>query len=161
MLAWRRSVRPTTGRRALAVLALVALLSTGCADADSPAPTAATAATLTSPSAPATGATAAPPSTPPAAPEPSEDQAVEVRITVTDGRVTPPFDRVEIPRGSTVRLTVTSDAADEVHVHEPYEQELALEAGKPATAEFVADQPGLVEVELHEAGKQLAQLLVR
>jgi hypothetical protein len=161
VLAWRTSVRPTTGRRALAVIALVALLSTGCADADSPR---------------ADGGDRA-----------DADIAVRAgyrrhRRTLLDapgstgaergpgGRGADHGDRRQgdpavrpgrDPAGQHVRLTVTSDAADEVHVHEPYDMEFALEAGTPATEEFVADQPGLVEVELHESGKQLTQLLVK
>jgi hypothetical protein len=59
-----------------------------------------------------------------------------------------------------VRLVVTSDVADEIHVH-GYELEKALTPGDPATLEFMADQSGLFEVELHETGKMLTSLVVR
>jgi len=59
-----------------------------------------------------------------------------------------------------VALTVTSDVADAVHVH-GYDLQAALPAGKPAHLEFTADQVGLFEVETHETGLQLVQLVVR
>jgi heme/copper-type cytochrome/quinol oxidase subunit 2 len=85
---------------------------------------------------------------------------VEVAVTVRGGRVTPPTHRVKVRRGQTVRLRVTSDVADEVHVH-GFDLKKDVAAGKTATIEFVADQPGLDEVELEAAGLQLVQLEIR
>ena len=55
---------------------------------------------------------------------------------------------------------MTSDVADEVHVH-GYDVKQDAGAGPPATVELVADQPGVFEVETHEAKLQLVQLEVR
>jgi hypothetical protein len=50
--------------------------------------------------------------------------------------------------GDTVDITVTSDVDDELHVH-GYDLVLALTADVPTTLEFVADVPGVFEVEIH------------
>jgi heme/copper-type cytochrome/quinol oxidase subunit 2 len=61
--------------------------------------------------------------------------------------------------GETVTLAVSSDAADEVHVH-GYDVTAKVAAGRPATLTFPADVPGVFEVELHEAGTMLLSLQV-
>ncbi len=81
-------------------------------------------------------------------------------VEVRDGTVRPPTHRVEVAEGSVVRLLVTSDTADEIHVH-GFEVEQKLRAGKQARIEFTADQTGVFEVETHETGLQLLQLEVR
>lgn len=87
-------------------------------------------------------------------------KVVEVTASVRDGKVTPKPRRVQVPMGSTVRLQITSDVDDEVHVH-GYEVEKELPAGQQADVQLVADQAGLFEVETHESGIQLVQLEVR
>ena len=62
-------------------------------------------------------------------------------------------------RASTVTLVITSDVADEVHVH-GYDLEAALSPGQPAELTFDATIPGVFEVELHEAGTLLLTLQV-
>ena len=84
---------------------------------------------------------------------------VVVAVRVAGGKVVPPTHRVDVPMGQRVRLQVDSDVADEVHVH-GYDLKQDVAPGSPATVEFVADQPGLFEVELEEAKLQLVQLEV-
>jgi hypothetical protein len=92
---------------------------------------------------------------------PSEtERVVEVRVSVTDGKVEPAPRRIDVAMDSQVRLLVTSDVDDELHVH-GYEIEAELEAGRPTTVEFAADQTGLFEVEAHESELELLQLEVR
>ena len=143
-------IRRVTGL--LAGLLLVLALG-GCASGDDEPGGSAAAGTTTSPSA----TTSDPSSSAPAA---ETEQAVEVSVAVTDGKVEPEPRRVEVPRDSQVRLIVTSDVDDELHVH-GYEVEAGLEAGRPTTVEFVADQSGLFEVETHESELELVQLEVR
>lgn len=50
--------------------------------------------------------------------------------------------------GETVSITVVSDVDDEIHVH-GYDLFYDVEAGVPATIEFLADVPGVFEVEVH------------
>ena len=83
-----------------------------------------------------------------------------IEISVADGKVDPPTHRQEVAQGDTVTLVVTSDEADEVHVH-GVDIEKELEPGKPATITFVAEDPGIYEVETHESGLQLVQIEVR
>ena len=88
------------------------------------------------------------------------EKVVEVRVSVTDGKVEPAPRRVEVEKDSQVRLLVTSDVDDELHVH-GYEIEAELEAGRPTTVELSADQTGLFGVETHESELELLQLEVR
>ena len=93
-------------------------------------------------------------------PSADTEQAVEISVAVTDGKVEPKPRRVEVAKDSQVRLIVTSDVDDELHVH-GYEVEAELEAGRPTTVELVADQTGIFEVETHESELELLQLEVR
>ncbi|MCX5202742.1 cupredoxin domain-containing protein [Streptomyces sp. NBC_00237] len=108
--------------------------------------------THTGPGSPAPSAPA------PAPTAPAADRTVT--ITVRDGKVTPAPGRTELKRGERVALRVTSDRADTLHVH-GYDKELALPAGREATLLLTADRSGLFEVETHESGLVLTQLLVR
>lgn len=134
---------------ALALLALTACGSDDTAAAPAPSDPAATSA-LPSPSAPAA-----------ATPEPTvtPDDAQVVSLTVAGGQVTGDTGRVEVPLGTTVRLTITTDAADQVHVH-GFELTQALTPGQATQLEFVADQAGIFEVELHDTRMVLTRLQV-
>jgi hypothetical protein len=83
-----------------------------------------------------------------------------IRVTVKDGKVTPAAHRERVASGDKVKLVVTTDAADEVHVH-GVNIEKETEPGKPTTITFVAEDPGLYEVETHETDLQLLQIEVR
>ncbi len=80
-------------------------------------------------------------------------------LTVTNGHRTAGPDTIEVRRGDTVTVEVTSDQADEVHVH-GYDRSLELQPGVAATLSFIADIPGTFEVELHSSDSLLAQLRV-
>lgn len=143
-------VRPSRLPAALAGLGLAAVL-TGCAGTDE----AASAGTATSSSASASasaGTTSAAPSTPAATGQ-------RIEVTVTGDQVSGDTGRVPVPAGEHVTLVVTSDAADELHVH-GYDLGADLAPGTPATVEFDATIPGVFEVELHEAGTLLFTLQV-
>lgn len=107
-------------------------------------------------SAPPTGGTASGPASGPASAAP---EVTDIEVTVRNGKVSTPSGRVEVKRGATVRFTVTSDAADELHVH-GYDRTLALRPGEPATLRLVADTPGVFEVELHHSGARVLELQV-
>jgi plastocyanin len=85
---------------------------------------------------------------------------VEVNVSVRDGKVAPKPHRVHVTQGATVRLQVTSDVDDVLHVH-GFDVEEPLEAGRTTTVELTADQPGVFEVETHETELELLQLEVR
>ena len=61
---------------------------------------------------------------------------------------------------SDVVVTVTSDVADEVHLH-GYDLSADVAPGAPATIRFEANAPGRFEIELENAGVQIAELEVR
>ncbi len=86
--------------------------------------------------------------------------AYEIEVDVTDGTVDTAEDTVEVAVGGTVRVTVTSDVDDEVHVH-GVDRTVDLSAGVPATLEFTVDEPGVFEVETHGSHLLLFQLIVR
>ncbi len=85
---------------------------------------------------------------------------VVVNVSVRDGKVAPEPHRVDVKLGANVRLQVTSDEDDVLHVH-GFDVEEPLEAGHTTTVELTADQPGVFEVETHETELELLQLEVR
>ncbi|WP_419997942.1 hypothetical protein [Streptomyces boninensis] len=92
--------------------------------------------------------------------QPAHGGAREVIIRIAGGKVSPKPGRTEVEVGARVELTVTSDVADELHVH-GYDKAAALKPGKAVTIAFTADRSGLFQVETHSAHLVLTQLLVR
>lgn len=87
---------------------------------------------------------------------------VVIEIQIADGRVRTEVDRVPVAAGDTVRMTVVSDVADEVHVH-GVEEVLPVEPDTRAVLEFVLVEgtaPGLYDVETHDSALLLLQLEV-
>lgn len=83
-----------------------------------------------------------------------------VRVTVAKGRPVGGIERATVKKGALVRIVVTVDRANEVHLH-GYDIERAARPGKPAVMQFVARIPGRFELELHEPDSLLLQLTVR
>ena len=131
------------------VSAALLLALSGCAGTDSSASPAASAASASSTSSAAELSTTTP--VPPA--------GQQLAVQVAGGKVTGDTGRVPVPVGDYVTLTITSDVADEVHVH-GYDRTTALTPGTPAELTFDATIPGVFEVELHEAGTVLLSLQV-
>jgi hypothetical protein len=123
---------------------LLALPLSGCAGR--PADSASTSATSTSTSSSASGTASA-----------GTQQRIEV--TFAHGKATGDTGRVQVPLGTSVTLVVTSDVADEVHVH-GYDIEKELTPGNPVTLQFDATVAGVFEVELHHANTVLLRLQV-
>ncbi|MFC6880969.1 MULTISPECIES: hypothetical protein [Actinomadura] len=91
---------------------------------------------------------------------PSGKSAVAiVTATVTKGKVRIDESRVKVDRGTAVHITVTSDAADEFHLH-GYDRTVELAPGRPGTLDLVADRPGVFEAELHHSGARVFELQV-
>jgi hypothetical protein len=84
----------------------------------------------------------------------------QLEITITGGVPDPPLSRVTFPRGTRMRIVVTSDEPDELHLH-GYDLEAAIGPGEEGAIEFVADQTGLFELETHESRLVLVQLAIR
>jgi glucose/arabinose dehydrogenase len=146
--------------RAALVPALVAVLLTGCAagqeqDDTAAAPAPASASPSAAPSESASAAPSAAP-TPTSSPTPS---VRTVEVAYAGGQVTGTSGREEVPVGEQVVLRISSDVAEEVHVH-GYDLEGAIPAGGSVDIPVTATIPGVFEVELHDSGKVLFQLRV-
>ena len=83
---------------------------------------------------------------------------VSIDVVVTDDGIDAE-ERYDVPLGEEVTITVTSTFADEVHVHS-YDLFAELEPDMPGRITFVADVPGVFEVELENAGVPLFELVV-
>jgi hypothetical protein len=138
-------------RRPVLATALVVVL-TGCAGTDSPTTPAASTAAGSS-----TTSAADPSSAAPSAPASVAGQHIAVQVA--GGQVSGDTGRVPVPVGEQVTLTVTSDVADELHLH-GYDLTAALAPGTPTELTFDATIPGVFEVELHEAGTVLLSLQI-
>jgi heme/copper-type cytochrome/quinol oxidase subunit 2 len=92
--------------------------------------------------------------------DPSGETAdVNIDVTIAGGKVSPSTQTVKANAGQTVKITVTSDVEDQLHVH-GYDKEVDLMPGKPGSVTFTADIKGTFEIETHESGKLLAKLVV-
>ncbi len=86
--------------------------------------------------------------------------ATVLAVTVRGGSVVDGASRQRAAVGQPVTIRVTSDAADEVHVH-GYNKTFEVAAGKTAETSFVANIPGVFEVEFEKSHKVLFTLEVR
>ncbi len=141
---------------AVAVLVGAFVLAKGSDDSDKKddAPVATAPAVTTATTASGQTETVAPATTtaPPPAPAVPE-------IDIEGGKPAGGIKKIEVSKGDTVRFKVTSDVADEIHVH-GYDLMKDVEAGGSVTFEFKATIDGRYEVELENAGEQIADLRV-
>jgi FtsP/CotA-like multicopper oxidase with cupredoxin domain len=140
----------------LAVAGAGALLLAGCGGSSSGGTTTGSSAV------PSVSATTAPPGASVATPTPATtpDDAQVIAVTLAHGSATGVQPRTDVKRGTRVRISVTSDVAEVLHVH-GYELEKDVAAGQATQLEFVADTPGVFEVELHTSKKVLTRLQVQ
>jgi hypothetical protein len=128
-----------------------ALLLAGCAAAPA-APNASTGSavpTIASPSASPSGT-----------PAPMASANVQVvEISLKGGKATPNGDRLAVSEGTILRLEITSDHDDEVHVH-GYDIEIPVKSGATVTKDITLDQVGRFEIESHEPALTIVQLVV-
>lgn len=137
--------------------------SPSAAGASTSAPTTSSSSSTTPRSTPVYATPSAPVTvspTPSAGPGDAQGLPREVKVTIAGGKVTPPPSHVDVKKGTVVRIIVTSDTADELHVH-GYDLEGELPAGKAGSVEFTANKTGTFEVETHESELLLFQLLVK
>ena len=95
----------------------------------------------------------------PASQDEEEAKPAEVQIEVKGGDVVGGVQEITVKQGEHIRFSVTSDTADEVHVH-GYDVKKDLEPGKPVPFDIPAKITGIFEVELEDAGVQIASLRV-
>lgn len=156
---------PVTRARRAALVAGAATLALGltACGGDSAATTdagASSPATSAAPSPSATGASPTASETATPTPTPTEEEGQVVEITVKGGKVSGPDGRVKVKKGDTVTLRVTSDVADEVHLH-GYDESVDVEAGGTAELTFEATLDGVFEAELEERALQLVEFQIQ
>ncbi len=83
---------------------------------------------------------------------------VLIEMMVEAGEVTG-GGRIEVELGADVRLTVSADVSDVVHLH-GYDLSAAVSPTESAVIEFNAHIPGIFEIELEESGLVLGELAV-
>ena len=150
---------PFSGDRRARLAALAFVVMVACAgDDDSPtvdagqSPSTSTSPTITTVvTAPAGGGTTA---TTPAA------VGTVLSVTVRGGSVVEGASRQRATLNQPVTIRVTSDVADEVHVH-GYDKTAAVAANRATDLTFVANIPGVFEVEFERTHKLLFTLEVR
>jgi FtsP/CotA-like multicopper oxidase with cupredoxin domain len=79
---------------------------------------------------------------------PPEPEVTRIRLRA--GSVVGGPQDIEVERGDTVRIVVTSDAADEIHLH-GYDITRNPAPGQPARFRFEAEAEGIFEIESHVA----------
>ena len=82
-------------------------------------------------------------------------------VTISQGQVTPTNATWQAKVGQSITIRVTSDAADELHVHSSPDHEFEVEAAANQLFTFTIDVPGSVEIELHKLDKTVATLQVQ
>jgi hypothetical protein len=103
--------------------------------------------------------TAAPVAAGVAADAPASEPRV-FELQVKEGRLAVGPTVISVVQGQDLVLRVTSDTADELHLH-GYELALRLQAGVPGELRFVAHRGGRFEYELHHAHAEIGVLEVQ
>lgn len=93
-----------------------------------------------------------------AAPAVATDKA-SIQITVEDGWLVNGPEIVTVSQGDDVVISITSDRADELHLH-GYDITVPLQANTPATLSFTAKYPGRFGYELHHAHREIGAIEV-
>ncbi|MGH3683905.1 MAG: hypothetical protein ACRDRU_12240 [Pseudonocardiaceae bacterium] len=95
----------------------------------------------------------------PAGAAPAPPAIRTISVTVRGGKVSGDTGRIMVPLGTPVVMSVSSDVADEIHVH-GYDRKANVRAGTTASIAFIANTAGGFPVELENAKVQLLQLQV-
>lgn len=82
------------------------------------------------------------------------------RLVVRSGEPVGGVRKITTRKGEVVRLTASSDVADEVHLH-GYDISRPVAPGRDARFRFEATIEGIFEIELEERGVEIARLEVR
>ncbi len=86
---------------------------------------------------------------------------LSVDVTIAKGQVTPVNATLQARVNQPITFRITSDAADELHVHSVPDHEFKIAAAPNQTFQFSVDVPGNVEVELHHLDRTVATIQVR
>ncbi|MBE7323815.1 hypothetical protein IEQ44_04025 [Nocardioides sp. Y6] len=89
------------------------------------------------------------------------DDPQVIQVSITDDEVTPMGERFEVGAGEPFTVEITSDREGALHVHSTPEQEWEFSADETTVIDATIDQPGVVEVEMHDPDLVVLQLEVR
>jgi heme/copper-type cytochrome/quinol oxidase subunit 2 len=89
----------------------------------------------------------------------STPQNVPIQIVVKDGKPVGGVKKITVNKGDPVKFTVTSDVADEIHVH-GYDFMKDVKKGGNVSFSFPAKIDGVFVIELESRGEQIASLEV-
>jgi hypothetical protein len=111
------------------------------------------------------GGSAAEPTETEESPPPPPPEPEVTRIRIRGGSVVGGAKDIEVERGDAVRIVVTSDAPDEIHLH-GYDITRNAAPGQPGRFRFKANAEGAFEIESHvaeDAGRDplVARLVVQ
>jgi hypothetical protein len=84
-----------------------------------------------------------------------------IDVTIAKGQVTPANATLQAKVHQQITFRVTSDAADELHVHSTPDHKFQVAAAPNQTFQFSVDVPGNVEVELHHLDRTVATIQVQ
>ena len=87
------------------------------------------------------------------------EKPTEVKVVVVDGAPQGGIVRATVNKDDQVVLVVTSDVADEIHLH-GYDKAKDVAAGGTIRIPFKATIPGRFEAELESRGVQIAEISV-
>lgn len=90
---------------------------------------------------------------------PDSQSVLEARFVVADGAMREGPKGLAVQQGTPLRIIVESDRVDELHVH-GYDLTADMAPGRPGRLEFVADEAGRFELELHAQHLSLGYLVV-
>jgi heme/copper-type cytochrome/quinol oxidase subunit 2 len=94
-------------------------------------------------------------------PIPPPAAGLDINVSIAGGQVTPTNATLQAKVGQPITLRVTSDAADELHVHSVPDRKFQVAAAPNQTFAFKVDVPGDVEVELHHLDRTIATVQVQ
>jgi hypothetical protein len=86
---------------------------------------------------------------------------LKIYVSITGDRVTPVNEQLQATVNELIVVTVSTDTADELHVHSNPEHSFEVKPGPPQTFQFSIAVPGRVDVELHQADKTIATIAVQ
>ncbi len=90
---------------------------------------------------------------------PAKVQPVMIPITVDKGRIVGGTKRPKVKKGRLVRIVITTNVGEDVHLH-GYELERPVLRGKKVVIQFTARLAGRFELEMHHPDLLLALLTV-
>ncbi|OBJ00603.1 hypothetical protein [Mycobacterium sp. 1465703.0] len=91
----------------------------------------------------------------------SPTEPLMMDVTIAHGQVNPTNAALQAKVHQQITLHVTSDAADELHVHSTPDHKFQVAAAPNQTFQFAVDVPGNVAVELHHLDRTIATIQVQ